>query len=185
MAGFGMQLVRSAGMEGFTGNTFHYPIDPADTNPIFTGDPVAFGANGFVREATGGADNDDFDILGTFMGCYYVDAEGGMKFRQVWTGEAGASEIMAYVAIPSHHSHFRIKGAAGATYTRANTVGKRFGIDFNPGRMIYGESGAALAAAASATGPLLVRGLYAYPGNTWDSEEPIFEVVIARQQAAA
>lgn len=186
MAGFGLQLVRSAGMEGFTGNTFEFPIDPTNTNPIFTGDAVNLAATGFLQEATGGANNNDFDILGTFMGCHFVDAEGGVKFRRVWSGEAGATEIMGQVAIPAHHSHFFIRGTEGATYTRANTVGKRFGLTFAAGRAAYGDSAMTMAAVTATTGPLLVRGLAPYPGNVFGGDEPpIFEVVIARQQAAA
>lgn len=184
MAGFGIRLVRSAGMEGFTGNTFHFPVNPANTGPIFTGDPVRFDAAGFIVEASGGADNNDFDILGTFMGCQYVDANGGVVFSPVWPGGAGATEIMAYVAM-APHSLYIIKGEAGATYTRANTVGKRFGVSYAPGRLMYGESGVTLGAVTAATGPLIVQGLARFPDNTWDSEEPIFEVSIMRPQGSA
>lgn len=183
MAGFGIRLVRSAGMEGYTGNSFEFPIDPANTNPIFTGDPVALSAAGYVEEASGGADNNDFSILGTFNGVRFVDAEGGYKFRQFWSGNAGASEVYATVSMPAH-GLYHIKGAAGAGYTRANTVGKRFGVTYDTGRTAYGESGISMGSASAATGPLLVRGLADLPNNTWDSEEPIFEVAIVRPQGA-
>ena len=184
MAGFGMRLVRSAGMEGFTGNLNEYLIDPANTNPIFTNDLVALSAGGYLQEATGASDNNDFDLIGVFAGCHYVDAEGGVKFRQVWSGEAGASEIKAQVAgVP--HSRFYIKGDAATDYTLANTVGKRFGVKYAAGTTMYGESRLTLGAAVSATGPLFVHRLAPLPDNSWDSDEPIFEVGVVRYQGAA
>jgi hypothetical protein len=184
MAGYGARLVRSAGMEGYTGNTFNYPIDPANSNPIFWGDFVRLNASGYLEEASGGADNNDFDIMGTSVGCSYTDGEGSVKFRQFWGGEAGASGIVGKVAMPGH-SRLYIKGAAGATYTRANTIGRRFGVTYEVGSPQYGDSRIALGATSATTGPLLVVGLAELPGNSWDSEEPIFEVVIARPQAGS
>lgn len=181
MAGFGIRLVRSAGMEGYTGNFNEFSIDPANTDPIFTGDPVLMNATGFVEEATGAADNADFDIWGIFMGCRYVDAEGSIKFRQFWSGEAGASLIKAHVAMPPH-GMFYIKGEAGVTYTQANTIGRRFGVNYAAGSTRYGDSRITLGDAAAATGPLLVHRLADLPGNSWQSAEPVFEVAIVRPE---
>lgn len=184
MAGFGIRLVRSAGMEGITGNLNDFAIDPANTNPIFTGDPVLIGATGFAQEATGGANNNDFDIWGVFMGCSYVDAEGSIRFRHFWNGVAGSTEVRAHVAMPPH-SVFYIKGTAGTTYTRAGTVGKRFGVVYAAGSTLYGDSRISLGTATAATGPLVVHRLADLPGNTFDIDEPVFEVSVVRQQGAS
>jgi hypothetical protein len=145
---------------------------------------VIWGSTGFIQEATGGADNNDFDILGVFMGCQYVDAEGSIKFKPYWPGVAGAKDINALVAMPSH-GRFHIKGLLGATYTQANTIGKRFGVDYTAGNPMYGDSRVALGAATAATGPLRVLGLAKLPGNNWGIAEPIFEVSIVRPQGNA
>jgi hypothetical protein len=181
MAGMGLRLVRSQGMEGISGNLNEFDIDPTNSNPIFTGDVVAFDGNGFVEEATGAAANDDFDILGVFMGCRYVDADGDYEFRNHWDGAANRVNVVAHVAVPPH-SMFWIRGAAGTTYTRAATLGKRFGVVYNAGTPLYGDSRLTLGAAAAATGPLLIHRLVDLPNNTFDSDEPWFECSIVRPQ---
>lgn len=179
MAGFGLRLVRSQGMEGYTGNLNEYPVDPTNTNPIFTGDPVIIDANGYVVEATGGADNSDLNVWGVFAGVRFIDSDGSVEFRQFWDGNSGRTDVLAHVALPPH-SVFVIRGAEGATYTRANTIGKRFGFTYAPGSTLYGDSRVTLGAATAATGPLIVHKLGDFPNNTWESEQPIFEVTVAR-----
>jgi hypothetical protein len=182
MAGFGLRLAKSQGMEGYTGNLIEFDVDPANTDPIFTGDVVTF-AGGFVQEATEGgtiASQNDFSILGVFMGCRFVDADGGFEFKNQWNGGAGRSDIKATVAVPAH-GMFWIKGQAGATYTQAD-IGTRKGVLYNVGSTQYGDSRMTLGApgASVATGPLIVHRLAPLPGNTFASDEPIFEVSVAR-----
>lgn len=179
MKGFGLRLVRSQGMEGYTGNLNTFPIDPGNTNPIFTGDPVAMAATGFTEEATGAADSDDFDIWGIFMGCQYVDSDGSIEFRQHWDGGAGRENIMAHIAQPPH-GIFHIRGKAGTTYTQAGTIGKRFGVSYVAGSTKTGDSAITLGAATAATGPLIVHRLADLPNNDWSADMPVFEVSIAR-----
>lgn len=181
MAGFGLKIVRSQGPEGYTGNTAEYDLDPANVGSIFTGDPVILDANGFVVEATGGANNADFNILGVFVGVRFAEADGSYRFRQFWSGASGRKEIKAMVALPPV-GMFAIRGNAGTNYTRASTVGKRFGMNYAPGSTQYGDSRSSLAAAASATGPLLVHGLADLPGNVYGTGSPIFVCSVARPQ---
>lgn len=181
MAGFGLKIVRSQGPEGYVGNTAEYEIDPTNTSSIFTGDPVKLDANGFVIEATGAAANDSFDILGVFVGCQYVGADGSYRFRNRWDGAPGGSLIRAMVALPPV-GMFAIRGAAGTNYTRANTVGERYGMIYGAGSTIYGDSRSTLAAAAAATGPLLIHGLAQIPGNVYGNGAPTFICSIARPQ---
>jgi len=184
MAGFGLRLVRSQGMEGYSGNLFEYPINPANTSPIFTGDVVALSA-GFVREATLGgtvASQNDFPILGVFAGCRYVDTDGSYVFKNQWNGAPGRSEIFGHIAIPPVGLFF-IRGAAGQVYTQAH-IGVRKGVLWNAGSVKYGDSRLTLGAAGAnvATGPLFVHRLAQLPGNNFNSPEPIFEVSVIRQQ---
>lgn len=180
MAAMGLRLVRSQGMEGFSGNLNEFPIDPTNANSIFTGDPVILNA-GFVEEATGGAGNNDFDIVGVFMGCRFVGVDGSYEFRNHWDGGAGREQIFAHVAMPPH-SLFHIRGAGGG-YTQAD-IGTRKGMVYNAGSTIYGDSRSSLGAAGAsvATGPLLVHRLVDLPGNTFDLDDPVFEVSIVRDQ---
>ena len=183
MAGFGLRLGKSQGMEGYTGNLIEFDIDPANTNPIFTGDVVAFDGGGFVEEATLGgtiADQDDFSVLGIFMGCRFTEADGDYEFKNQWNGGAGRTEAKAHVAIPAHGMHW-IKGQAGATYTQAD-IGTLKGVLYNVGSTQYGDSRMTLGApgASVLTAPLIVHRLAPLPNNTFASDEPIFEVSVAR-----
>jgi hypothetical protein len=181
MAGFGLKIVKSQGPEGFTGNTAEYEIDPANTGSIFTGDPVLLDGNGWIVEATGGAANNDFNILGVFVGVRYVDSDGSYKYRQYWNGGSGRSQIKAMVALPPV-GMFAIRGNAGTNYTRAGTAGKRFGMNYFAGSTQYGDSRSTLAAATAATGPLLVHGLADLPGNVYGTGAPTFVCSVARPQ---
>lgn len=184
MAGNGLRLVMSQGMEGFTGNLREFDIDPTNTGAIYYGDVVAWAASGFVAEATGATDNDDFDILGIFMGCRYVDTDGSIQYSKHWDGGANRSDIRAHVAMPAG-CMITIKGDATGTYTKANTEGHRFGIDYAAGSAVTGVSAVNLGAAADSAGPILIHGLHSgVVGNSYSSDEPVFIGTIVRPQGA-
>lgn len=178
MAGNGLRLVRSQGMEGFTGNLSEYPIADDNTDAIFTGDVVALNG-GFVEEASGATSGGDFDILGVFQGCRYIAADGSIEYRRHWDGLAGRSDVKAFVAVPPH-GVFYIKGTSGTSYTQAD-IGVRKGIVYAAGDTTTGDSRITLGATA-ATGPLIVNRLAELPGNTFLVAEPVFEVQVVRSQ---
>lgn len=181
MAGYGLRHGRSQGMEGSTGNTAEFNIAVGYTGVIARGDVVRLNA-GYLEEASGHADNDAFDILGVFNGCQYIDSDGSLKFKQVWDGGAGRTDIRAQVLMPGH-TLFHIKGRTGTTYNIAATIGARFGIDWAAANTMFGESRIQLGAAANAAGPLMVHRLVPLPGgNPIGGAEPVFEVSIVRQQ---
>ena len=180
MAGFGLKVLRSRGMEGYFGNQTEFDIAPGNTGAIYAGDLVRLNG-GVIVEASGATDNDDFSPLGVFLGCRYVAADGDYEFKRFWDGGAGRTNIKAMVAVPEGVT-FQIKGTPAGTYTAANTIGARFGINYNAGSPVYGDSRVRLAAAASATGPLLVHRLVDAPRNSFGASEPLFEVVFARTQ---
>lgn len=181
MAGFGLKLLRSVGPDGFTGNQIEFDISPSNTGAIYAGDLVRLNA-GFLVEATGATNNNDFSPLGVFLGCRYVDSSGSFKFKRFWDGVAGRTNIKAMVAVPEGAT-FLIKGTAGATYTQANTIGARFGVNYTAGSSVYGDSRVRLGStAAASTGPLLVHRLVDAPRNSFTATEPLFEVVFARKQ---
>lgn len=178
MAGFGLKLGRSQGMEGYTGNTFEFPINPANTDAIFTGDVVVLNG-GYVEEASGNTPGAiDAAILGVFNGCRYVDADGSYEFRNQWDGGAGRSNAMAIVTMPAH-STFLAKMGAPATVA---AIGTRRLLTYAAGSVAYGDSRVTVGA-VDASGPVVILGLAPLPGNDWTDAEPIVEVAIVRQAA--
>lgn len=174
MAGFGLRLTRSQGMEGFTGNSFEYPILSTNANPIYTGDPVVL-SGGYIVAATAVAG----PILGIFNGCRYVDSRGDYQFENQWDGSTGNTLIFATVAIPVA-SMFHVRGETGVTFSQAD-VGAAHPFVVNAGSPQYGDSRYTINAAGA--GSLVVHGLVDIPGNTWDVDEPILEVSVNLQSA--
>jgi hypothetical protein len=164
-------------MEGSTGNLREFPINPANANAIFTGDLVRLNA-GYVIEASGAATGADFDVLGVFMGCRYVEADGSFRFKQMWDGGAGRTQCWAHVMVPIGAT-LMVPGQSGATYTAAD-IGTRKGIVYAAGNTRTGYSGMRLGApgATVATGPLVVVQAL----DDVDPGGPYFEVAIARSQ---
>lgn len=178
MAGFGLRLGRSQGMEGYTGNTNEFLIDPTYADTIYTGDVVVLNG-GYVEEASGNtAGAITGPILGVFNGCRYIDAEGGYEFRNQWDGGAGRSEIYAMIAMPPHQNFHAKLSAPGS----AADVGTRRGLVYAAGSPQYGDS-RVLVGAVAATGPVVIQRLANLPGNSWASAQPIVEVSIVAQAA--
>ena len=90
-APYGLKAVRHS--TGGNVQTNDYPINPTYTTAIFSGDVVHGDADGTITlSAAGTADN-----IGVFCGCTYINAQGLQKYSQYWTGEAGATNIVAHV----------------------------------------------------------------------------------------
>lgn len=174
MAGFGLRLARSQGMEGFTGNLFEFNISPTNADAIYTGDPVALSGGFLVASTTAAA-----AFLGVFMGCRYEDSNGDYKFERYWDGGANRTNVKAHVAMPSH-GMFYIKGTAGVDFQPATSVGAAHPFTFVAGDPRYGDSRTTLAGPAA--GPVIVHRLADLPGNAWGTGEPILEVSANLQQ---
>jgi hypothetical protein len=172
----GLRFLRSAGMEGSTGNLREFVIDPGNTGAIHTGDLVRL-ASGLVVEASGASNNNDFAVLGVFQGCKYVEPDGSIKYQNRWDGVAGRTNIVAFVAVPTGCT-FLIRGTTGQSYTQAD-IGVRKGIIWAAGNALTGQSGITLGAAGATvgTGPLLVQSEVSLgDGRRW------FEVSVVRDQ---
>lgn len=173
----GARIARSMGMEGSTGNQRRFPIDPANTGAIYTGDLVRL-ASGFIVEASGGSTGADFDVLGIFMGCEFIDGDGSKRFEKYWSGAAGRTECWATVAVPAG-STILVPAIAANNYTAAD-VGRRKGVVYAAGNAKTGQSGITLGAAGTggnSTGPLLFLGAADIPN------ENMIECSIVRSQA--
>jgi hypothetical protein len=173
----GARHCRSMGMEGSTGNLREFPISPTNANVIFTGDFVRLNA-GYVIEASGAATGANFEILGVFMGCHYVEADGSFRFKQFWDGGAGRTQCLAHVMVPTGAT-LLIPGQVGGAYTAAD-IGTRKGIIYAAGNTRTGYSGIRLGApgATVGTGPLVV----VQAVDDVDPAGPYFEVAVARSQ---
>lgn len=173
MAGFGLRLARSQGMEGFSGNLNEFDVSPSNTNAIFTGDPVILNA-GYLTAAT----STSAAILGVFMGCQYVDSNGDVVFRNQWDGGAGRTNIRASVAMPPS-SMFWVRGNAGVNFQQATSVGAAHPFVIAAGNTKYGDSRWSLGAPGA--GPVRVHRLVDLPGNAWGTGGPILEVSVTLQ----
>lgn len=180
MSGFGLRIAGSMGLEGFSGNTASFPIDTANTNPMFVGDPVIL--NGGAVEAATVA---SAAILGIFLGWedkgpVGVYGQKGRAFNRYWSAADGAiaNAPKAKVALPPH-SRFWIKGESGVTFAEATSVGAAHPFVINAGNAQFGDSRWTIGAPGA--GPLIVHGLVETPGNAWGDTEPLLEVSIALQ----
>lgn len=197
MAGNGLRIRRAQGMEGFTANTAEFSIDPANTNPIFFGDPVQLSATGNVEQHDGTA----LPVLGTFAGWRNggdVDDElyanqvgqlGGrtIPFAQWWTGAAQPADTIptAIVNLPPM-SMFHIYGDTTVDWSTVGptSAGTRVIMVANAGDTRTGDSRYA-AGAVDPAGPLQIHRLVPMPGNSWANAEPLIEVVVVAQQGTA
>lgn len=68
-------------------------IATTNTTAIFFGDIVKVVADGTIEDSDAG----DTLNVGVFQGCRYVNSAGEQKFSRYWTGEASATDIVAYV----------------------------------------------------------------------------------------
>lgn len=182
MAGFGLRIAKSVGMEGFTGNLSEFPISNADVTPMYIGDPVIL-SGGFCTAAVDGA----LPILGIFAGWEDTgpEAEYGGKtrpFRRYWGPSDGSlsNTPVAKVVMPSE-SLFWIKGLSGVNFQAATSIGASHPLNLAAGNSVFGESRVSLGAPAA--GPVKVHRLVPMPGNGWGASEPILEVSINLQSA--
>ena len=86
----GFKALRHSG--GGNQRLFEYAIDPANTTTIWNGDMVILNAGNVEQAATNTA------MIGTFLGCMFVNARGEQKFSPYWDGVANQTECKAIVS---------------------------------------------------------------------------------------
>lgn len=85
-----------------------YTIDPTNTTTIWNGDAVSLNGGNIEQGKV-----DDADLIGTFLGCMYVNARGEQKFSPFWDGVANQSDIRGLV-IDDKEESYRVVDASGA-----------------------------------------------------------------------
>ena len=113
-APYGLRAVNELGGLPYAGSTRQFPISSASAN-IYNGSVVAVGTNGLLTlVTTTGAALDLFPagVVGVFVGCTYVNAQGQVIYAQYFpTGTTGAT---AYV-IDDDRAVFQVQAAGQLT----------------------------------------------------------------------
>lgn len=122
-APYGLRAVNELGGLPYAGSTRQFPISSASAN-IYNGSVVAVNTSGLVTLVTTvGSDASPFPagVVGVFVGCTYVNAQGQTIYAQYYpTGTTGA---IAYV-IDDDRAVFQVQanGSLGQTALGANVV---------------------------------------------------------------
>lgn len=103
----GFKALRHA--HGGNQRLFEYAIDPTNTTTIWNGDMVSLNASGNVEQGLAA----DTDLIGTFLGCMYVNARGEQKFSPYWDGVANQTMCKAIVSEDDEMS-YKVVDATGA-----------------------------------------------------------------------
>lgn len=96
-APYGLRAVNELGGLPYAGSTRQFKIDSASAN-IYNGSVVAVGTNGLLTLVTTvGSDASPFPagVVGVFVGCTYVNAQGQVIFAQYFP--TGTTNAVAYV----------------------------------------------------------------------------------------
>jgi len=123
---YGLRAVNELGGLPYAGSTRQFLIDPAGTaSNMYNGTVVAVNTSGYLIPVTNvGSNADPFPagVVGVFVGCSYVNAQGQQIYAQYYpTGTTGV--VTAYV-IDDDRAVFQVQanGSLGQTALGANVV---------------------------------------------------------------
>jgi hypothetical protein len=174
---YGLKPVNLIGGQPYAGSTRTYLIDPAGTAAsIYNGSPVYVNANGYLAVSTAtGADagtngfpvgNQNTGIVGVFVGCSYVNAQG----QQIWSQyyPTGVTGVVTAQVVDDYDAVFQVQSAGSVAQ---NAVGAN--VFFSTGAVATGSattgnSTASVVAGASAvvtTAAFRVIGFVSTPGD--------------------
>ena len=122
-APYGLRAVNELGGLPYAGSTRQFPIDSASAN-IYNGSVVAVGTNGLLTLVTTvGSALDLFPagVVGVFVGCTYVNAQGQVIYAQYFP--TGTTNAVAYV-VDDDRAVFQVQatGSLAQTALGANVV---------------------------------------------------------------
>jgi len=156
-APYGLRAVNELGGLPYAGSTRQFPISSASAN-IYNGSVVAVGTNGLLTLVTNvGSALDLFPagVVGVFVGCTYVNAQGQVIYAQYFpTGTTGAT---AYV-IDDDRAVFQVQ--ANGQLTQAALGANAVFAAAQTGSTSTGNSTTAISTtvAATATHPFKIVG---------------------------
>lgn len=156
---YGLRAVNEIGGLPYAGSTRTFLIDPAGTaSTIYNGSPVYVNANGYLAVATAtGADattngfptgTANTGIVGVFVGCSYVNAQGQQIFSQYYP--TGVTGVITAQVIDDPNVVFQVQSAGTVTQAAlgANVFFSTGAV--STGSTTTGNSTASVVAGASA-----------------------------------
>ena len=156
---YGLRPVNQLGGTPYAGATRTYLIDPAGTaSTIYNGSPVYVNASGYLAVATAtGADattngfptgTANTGIVGVFVGCSYVNAQGQQIFSQYYP--TGVTGVITAQVIDDPNVVFQVQSAGSVTQAAvgANVFFSTGAV--STGSTTTGNSTASVVAGASA-----------------------------------
>ena len=177
-APYGLKPVNLIGGQPYAGSTRTFLIDPAGTAAnIYNGSPVYVNASGYLAVATAtGADattngfpagTANTGIVGVFVGCSYVNAQG----QQIWSQyyPTGTTGVVTASVVDDYDTVFQVQSAGSVTQAALGA-----NVFFSTGAVVTGStstgnSTASVVAGSSAvttTAAFRVVGFVSTPGDT-------------------
>jgi len=177
---YGLIPINLIGGQVFASATRQIPIASAYSANVFFGDVVKLTTDGTLIKDTG---TTAATPVGVFLGCAYTDPVYGKTFRQSYTANTVASDIVAYVQDDPDALFKAAVCTAGSTtisyVTRAN-VGENAALVQNAGNSTTGNSGVAINATTATTNtyPIRIIDVIAETANAAASPVQYTEVVV-------
>ena len=172
-APYGLKPINLIGGQVFAGATRQMQVASGVTNAIYFGDLVRRDTDGTVIRVTPGATLPDTGVVGVFLGCTYVNAQGQQIYAQyVPAGLTVTSgTIQAYVAEDPDQLFKVAVVSSGTTVTgvQYSAIGTNTALVNNGGSNTTGDSATAASASTAATATLPVRIVDVVPDTAYVS----------------
>ena len=170
---YGLKPVNLIGGQVFAGATRQMQVASGVTNAIYFGDLVQRDTDGTVIRVTPGATLPATGVVGVFLGCTYVNAQGQQIYAQyVPAGLTVTSgTIQAYVA-EDPDQLFKVAVVSGTTVitgVQYSAIGLNTALVNNGGNNNTGDSLTAVSDSAAATATLPVRIVDVVPDTAYVS----------------
>jgi len=153
---YGLIPINLIGGQVFASATRSIPIGSGSATSIFFGDVVKLNSSGTLDKDTG---TNSATPVGVFLGCSYTDPTYGKTFRQFYTANTVASDIVALVQ-DDPDALYKVavvsSGTTIGTVTRAN-VGENAVLVQNAGNTTNGDSRVAISATTGTTSTFPIR----------------------------
>lgn len=155
---YGLRPAKSLNGQPHTGGFQEFSIADAYNTSIFNGDCVEF-ASGEIIVSSGVPQGDDSAdaTVGVFVGCSYTDIGGQTQFNNYYPADAGITDVVAYVHVPTDGDLFQV---AGSVAWAQDNVGEQIQLSVGTGNTQSGFSGwYAINGTSDAAGGVFVVGV--------------------------